>query len=65
MMSMAAHLAELSDRHRTLERKLAEEISRPGSSDLEIARLKREKLKLKDEIVRLEADGLRHIARGA
>jgi hypothetical protein len=54
MMSLAAHLAELSQRHKLLERRIEEEVSRPGSSDFDITKLKREKLKLKEEIVRLE-----------
>lgn len=53
-MSLAAHLAELSEKHRMLEQKLQEEQARPGSDDVEIRRLKREKLKLKDEMAKLE-----------
>jgi len=57
-MSLAAHLAELSEKHRSLERRIAEEIARPGSDDAVIRRMKQEKLKLKDEIAKLE--GSRH-----
>lgn len=53
-MALAAHLQELSEKHRALERRIAEEVSRPGSDDLEIRRLKQEKLKLKDQITRLD-----------
>ncbi|MGH6801438.1 MAG: YdcH family protein [Methylocella sp.] len=53
-MSLAAHLAELSEKHKLLERRIAEELARPASSDLEITRMKREKLKLKEEIVKLQ-----------
>jgi hypothetical protein len=52
-MSLHAHLAELSEKHKLLDRRIEEELSRPGSSDVEITRLKLEKLKLKDEINRL------------
>lgn len=52
-MSLHAHLAELSEKHKLLERRIEEEASRPSSSDLELTRLKLEKLKLKDEITRL------------
>jgi hypothetical protein len=55
MMALAAHIAELAEKHRLLERKIQAEASRPGSDDLEIHRLKLEKLKLKDEIARSEA----------
>jgi hypothetical protein len=54
-MSLAAHLAELSEKHRLLERRIEEELARPGSDDLEITRMKREKLKLKEEIVKLQS----------
>jgi hypothetical protein len=54
-MSLHAHLAELSEKHKLLDRRIEEELSRPGSSDAEITRLKLEKLKLKDEISRLSA----------
>ena len=60
MMALAAHLAELAEKHRILKRKIEEEIARPGSDDLEIHRLKVEKLKIKDEIARLQQEELRH-----
>jgi hypothetical protein len=53
-MTLAGHLAELSEKHRVLERKLQEAISSPGSDDIEISRLKREKLKIKDEMTKLQ-----------
>ena len=52
-MALTAHLQELSEKHRTLERRIEEEAGRPGSDDLQIRRLKQEKLKWKDEIARL------------
>ena len=58
-MALSAHLQELSERHRQLERRIEQEVARPGSDDLEIRRMKREKLKLKDEMARLE-HGTRH-----
>lgn len=53
-MSVQAHLGELHAKHRALEAQLADAINHPASSDAEIAELKRKKLKLKDEITRLE-----------
>lgn len=53
-MALSAHLQELSEKHRQLERRIEEETLRPGSDDLVIRRLKQEKLKLKDEIFKLE-----------
>ena len=55
-MALSGHLQELSQRHSALKRQIEEEIARPGSDDLEIRRLKQEKLKIKDEIARLEAE---------
>ena len=53
-MSLQAHLGELHAKHRALEAELADAMNHPASSDAEIAALKRKKLKLKDEITRLE-----------
>lgn len=53
-MAMTSHLAELSEKHRMLEQRIHEEITRPGSDDADIRKLKQEKLKLKDEIERLQ-----------
>ena len=49
-MSLAAHIAELSEKHRVLEMKIREELARPGSDDAQIAKLKKEKLRIKDEM---------------
>ncbi len=53
-MALSAHLQELSEKHRQLERRIEEEMARPGSSDLAIRRLKQQKLMIKDEISRLQ-----------
>lgn len=52
-MSVDSHLSELRRRHEQLERRIEDEQARPGSNDLEIASMKREKLSIKDEIARL------------
>ena len=57
-MTLAAHLAELSEKHRVLERKIKEELARPGTDDTQITQLKLQKLKLKDEMAKLR--GTRH-----
>ncbi len=54
-MSIDAHLSELNAKHLALDIEIASELARPGSDDLHIAELKKEKLRLKDEISRLEA----------
>ena len=52
-MSLSAHLAELTEKHKLLERRIEEEVARPGSDDIEIRRMKQEKLRLKEQIARL------------
>jgi hypothetical protein len=53
-MALDAHLAELSEKHRALDRKIEEEMARPTADDLKIAEWKRQKLRLKDEMERLK-----------
>lgn len=52
-MPLNTHLAELSEKHRALDRRIAEETARPAKNDLEIVRLKREKLRIKEQLMRL------------
>ena len=59
-MSLNAHLAELSEKHKLLERRIEQELARPGSSDQEIRRLKLEKLKIKEELTKLSTPVSRH-----
>jgi hypothetical protein len=56
-MTFASHLAELSEKHRKLERRIQEELASPSGNDTQISQWKREKLKLKDEIAKLQGDG--------
>lgn len=53
-MSVQAHLGELAAKHRALEAELEDVLSHPASSDSEIATLKRKKLRIKDEMTKLE-----------
>ena len=53
-MSLAADLARLSEKHRQLELKIREEMARPGADDIQIVQWKREKLKLKDQMAKLQ-----------
>ena len=59
-MSMQTHLAELERRHQALEAEITEARAHPSIDDLEIVELKRRKLLVKDEIVRLKVDALVH-----
>ena len=55
-MTLAGHLAELSEKHRSLELKIQEELARPSADDLQISRLKKEKLRIKDEMIKLQGN---------
>jgi hypothetical protein len=57
-MSIEAHLTELSEKHRRLERALAEEMQHAGADDLTITTIKRQKLRLKDEMERLRREAV-------
>ncbi len=59
-MSLATHLAELAEKHRVLDRRIEQEMSRPAATDHEIMRLKLEKLRIKEEIQKLEAQSRPH-----
>lgn len=52
-MSVSSHLEELKRKHEALSDKVEAEQRSPGSSDLDIAEMKKEKLRLKEEIERL------------
>lgn len=54
-MSVDAHIQQLEQRHQLLESELADLISSPSTSDAQLVDIKRRKLKLKDEIMRLRA----------
>lgn len=51
-MSLASHLTELRRKHETLSTEVEAEEKRPGADHLRIAQLKREKLRLKEEIAK-------------
>ena len=55
MMHMP-RLRSLEERHAMLERQISEEDARPRPDDAELTRLKREKLRLKEEIERLRRE---------
>jgi hypothetical protein len=52
-MSLSSHIEELKKKHHSLSEKVEEAQRAPGSSTLEIADLKKQKLKIKEEIERL------------
>jgi hypothetical protein len=54
-MSLGAHLQELKRKHAHLSAKVEEAQRSPGTDDLAIRELKKEKLRLKEEITRLDS----------
>ena len=57
-MSLQNHLSELERRHGNLERQIAKERIHPAADGVKVAELKRRKLVLKDEIVKLRHETL-------
>lgn len=55
-MSLTSHLQELKKKHETLSDAVEKAQRAPGVDDLEVSRLKKEKLHLKEEITRLMAN---------
>ena len=55
-MSIQTHLAELERKHHALEQEIYEAQMHPSTDALKIVELKRRKLQVKDEIVRLQQD---------
>lgn len=54
-MSLTSHLQELKKKHESLSNAVEMAQRSPGVDDLEISRLKKQKLHLKEEITRLSA----------
>ena len=59
-MAIESHLAELEKRHEALEDQISEALTHPSTDDLQLLELKRKKLHVNDEIVRLRHDVLVH-----
>jgi hypothetical protein len=59
-MSLANHLEELERKHGDIEREIDEALLHPSVDDLEIVKLKRRKLALKDEMEKLKSTPTTH-----
>ena len=55
-MAIESHLAELEKRHQALEQEISEALAHPSIDDLKLVELKRRKLHVKDEIMRLKQE---------
>jgi len=55
-MAMSEHIEALTAKHARIEQSILEEEARPHPDDILLADFKRQKLRIKDEIARLEAE---------
>lgn len=53
-MSLSSHLNELQKKHDTLSREVEQAQQRPGSDDLIIGEMKKQKLRLKEQIEKFQ-----------
>lgn len=53
-MTISSHLSELQRKHAILSQKVEDAQRSPGADDLTIVELKKQKLRLKEEITRIE-----------
>jgi len=56
LMSIEAHLESLERKHGVLESEISEAMSRPVPDQAELTQLKREKLRVKEEIERIRSE---------
>ena len=54
-MAVEARIRELGSRHKSLEDAIQDEMRRPAADDLRLKELKRQKLRLKEEMESLRA----------
>jgi hypothetical protein len=54
-MSIQGRIHELHKRHRELDVTIASELQRPAHDDIRLQNLKRQKLRIKEELVNLQA----------
>lgn len=52
-MALEGHIEELSAKHRKLEEIIGDEMNHPDWDEVRVAALKKEKLRIKDELERL------------
>lgn len=55
-MAMQGHILELSEKHKKLEEQIIDEMTHPDWNEHRVAALKKQKLRIKDELERLRSD---------
>lgn len=53
-MSLSAHITELKKKHQNLSEAVEKEMRAPGRDPLKVSQMKKRKLRLKEEISRLQ-----------
>lgn len=59
-MSLDSHLEELQRKHGDLQRQIDEALAHPSTDEIELTRLKRRKLAIKDEMEKMRGPQTRH-----
>jgi hypothetical protein len=54
-MALQGHIQELSEKHKKLDERIHDEMARPDWDEVAVAALKKEKLRIKDELERLRS----------
>jgi hypothetical protein len=54
-MALQGHIRELSEKHRRLQELIETEMTHPDWDEVRVAALKKEKLRIKDELERLRS----------
>jgi hypothetical protein len=52
-MAIESHISEVADKHRRIQEQIEAEMAHSGWDEMRVAALKKEKLRLKDELERL------------
>jgi hypothetical protein len=52
-MALQGHIEELSEKHQKLQKLIEDEMAHPDWDEIRVAALKKEKLRIKDELERL------------
>lgn len=55
-MALQGHIEELSEKHKKLEALIEDEMTHPDWNEYRVSALKKQKLRLKDEMERLRSD---------
>jgi hypothetical protein len=54
-MAVEAHIREVTDKHKRIQELIEAEMAQPGWDESRVATLKKEKLRLKDQLERLRS----------